>query len=82
MPGKITPESRTIETDLDFVIYLLESVGVASIHGAAYGMEPHISISTATSMEVLEDGCDRIEAACKDLPESNGWRRVNLQTCR
>lgn len=65
--GKTTPEGKTIETDLDFVIYLLESVGVASIHGAAYSMEPHFRISTATSMAVLEDGCDRIEAACKAL---------------
>lgn len=65
--GKRTPEGKTIENDLDFVIYLLESVGVASIHGAAYGMEPHFRISTATSMEVLEDGCGRIEKACRAL---------------
>lgn len=65
--GKKTPEGKVIENDLDFVIYLLESVGVASIHGAAYGMEPHFRVSTATSMEILEDGCDRIERACKAL---------------
>ncbi len=65
--GKTTPDGKTIETDLDFVIYLLESAGVASIHGAAYGLEPHFRISTATSMEILEDGCARIEKACKAL---------------
>ena len=65
--GRTTPEGKTIETDLDFVLYLLESVGVASIHGGAYGLEPHVRVSTATSMEVLEDGCDRIERACKAL---------------
>ncbi len=70
--GKVTPDGTTIENDLDFVIYLLESVGVASIHGAAYGMEPYFRISTATSIEVLEDGCDRIEKACKALRPAAG----------
>jgi aspartate aminotransferase len=65
--GRTTPEGKTIETDLDFVLYLLESVGVASIHGGAYGLEPHFRISTATSMEVLEEGCARIETACEAL---------------
>ena len=67
MIGKTTPDGKKIETDLDFVIYLLESVGVASIHGGAYGLEPHFRISTATSMDVLEDGCARIEKACRAL---------------
>jgi aspartate aminotransferase len=65
--GKTTPEGKKIETDLDFVIYLLEGVGVATIHGAAYGMEPYFRLSTATSLAVLEDGCDRIEKACRAL---------------
>ena len=70
--GKITPDGTPIKNDLDFVIYLLESVGVASIHGAAYGMEPYFRISTATSIEALEDGCNRIEKACKALRPAAG----------
>ena len=31
--GKTTPEGKTIETDGDFVTYLLESVGVAAVQG-------------------------------------------------
>jgi aspartate aminotransferase len=65
--GKTTPEGKKIENDLDFVIYLLEGVGVATIHGAAYGMEPYFRLSTATSLAVLEEGCDRIEKACRAL---------------
>lgn len=65
--GKTTPDGKKIESDLDFVIYLLESVGVATIHGAAYGMEPYFRLSTATSMAILEEGCDRISRACKAL---------------
>lgn len=67
MIGKTTPDGKKIESDLDFVIYLLESVGVATIHGAAYGLEPYFRLSTATSMEILEEGCDRIERACQAL---------------
>jgi aspartate aminotransferase len=30
-------------------------------------MEPYFRLSTATSLAVLEDGCDRIEKACRAL---------------
>ncbi len=65
--GKTTPEGKLIENDLDFVLYLLETAGVASVHGGAYGVEPHFRISTATSMEVIEAACARIAKACADL---------------
>jgi aspartate aminotransferase len=65
--GKRTPAGQTITCDLDFVLYLLDAEGVAAIHGAAYGLEPHFRISTATSMEILEDACIRIARACASL---------------
>jgi aspartate aminotransferase len=65
--GKVTPAGQTIASDLDFVLYLLDSEGVAAIHGAAYGMEPYFRISTATSMAVLDDACTRIERAVARL---------------
>ncbi|AEM41187.1 aspartate transaminase [Ketogulonicigenium vulgare] len=65
--GKVTPSGKVIENDLDFVIYLLESEGVAGIHGAAYGLSPYFRISTATSMAVITDACDRIARACAAL---------------
>lgn len=64
--GKVTPAGKTIETDLDFVLYLLDS-GVAAIHGAAYGLSPHFRISTATSTELVEEACRRIAKACAAL---------------
>jgi aspartate aminotransferase len=64
---KTTAEGRVIENDLDFVLYLLETVGVASVHGGAYGLEPYFRISTATSMEIIEAACDRIAKACAAL---------------
>jgi len=65
--GKRMPEGKTIQTDEDFVLYLLESEGVAVVHGAAYGMSPYFRISYATSMAQLEDACSRIKRACERL---------------
>ena len=65
--GKQTSEGKTIETDEDFVTYLLESVGVAAVHGAAFGLSPFFRISYATSTEALTEACRRIQKACADL---------------
>ena len=65
--GKTTPDGKTIESDEDFVTYLLESEGVAAVHGAAFGQSPHFRISYATSTELLEEACNRIKRACDAL---------------
>lgn len=65
--GKKTPDGKIIENDLDFVLYLLDGVGVAALQGAAYGLSPYFRISFATSMEVIEDACNRIEKAVAAL---------------
>ena len=65
--GKRTPDGRTIETDEDFVKYLLAAEGVAVVHGAAFGLAPHFRISYATSTDELRDACTRIERACRAL---------------
>ena len=65
--GKTTPDGKVIENDLDFVLYLLDGVGVAAVQGAAYGLSPYFRLSIATSMEAIRDACDRIEQACKAL---------------
>jgi aspartate aminotransferase len=65
--GKQTPEGQTIETDEDFVTYLLETEGVACVHGAAFGLSPHFRISYATSDELLKEACTRIQRACANL---------------
>ena len=61
-----TPDGKTIETDGDFVSYLLETRGVATVQGAAFGLSPHFRIY-ATSTDVLEDAMGRISAACAAL---------------
>lgn len=67
--GKVTPDGKVIETDEDFVSYLLEAEGVACVHGEAFGLSPHFRISYATSMEALEKACARIQKACAALGE-------------
>ena len=65
--GKKTPNGKTLRTDEDFVTYLLESQGVACVHGAAFGLSPHFRISYATSEEALREACGRIQVACGAL---------------
>ena len=65
--GKTTPEGQRLENDGDVAGYLLEAEGVAVVHGAAFGLEPHFRISYATSTEDLTEACTRIQRACAAL---------------
>lgn len=65
--GRETPSGKTIETDEDFVSELLEAEGVAAVHGSAFGLGPYLRISYATSNEILEDACIRIQRFCASL---------------
>ena len=65
--GKTTPDGKTLETDTDFVTYLLESQGVAVVQGEAFGLSAAFRISYATSTEALAEAGKRIIAACADL---------------
>ncbi|MCG8358167.1 MAG: pyridoxal phosphate-dependent aminotransferase [Kiloniellales bacterium] len=65
--GKKTPDGQTINSDGDFVTYLLEAEGVAAVQGEAFGLSPYFRISYATSTEALEEACARIKRACEAL---------------
>jgi len=67
MIGKKTPDGKTLETDGDVVSYLLDSEGVAAVHGEAFGLSPHFRVSYATSTELLKEACTRIQRACAAL---------------
>lgn len=62
--GKTAPSGKTIESDEDFVTELLETEGVAVVHGSAFGLGPNFRISYATSEELLEEACHRIQRFC------------------
>ena len=65
--GKTTPAGEVIDTDEKFMNYLLESEGVAGVHGEAFGLSPYFRLSYATSEKILDDACARIARACKNL---------------
>ena len=65
--GKETPDGKEISNDENFMTYLLESEGIAGVHGAAFGLSPYFRLSYATSDEILKDACARIKRACEKL---------------
>jgi aspartate aminotransferase len=67
MMGRTAPDGRTIATDEDMALYLLDSAGVATVHGGAYGLSPYVRLSFAVATATIEDACARIARACADL---------------
>jgi aspartate aminotransferase len=65
--GKRAPSGEVIETDEDFVTELLEAEGVAVVHGTAFGLGPNFRASYATSTDLLEEACSRIQRFCNNL---------------
>lgn len=65
--GKRKPDGKTLETDLDVVHYLLDSVGVAVLDGGAYGTPGYIRLSFATDLDTIKEGCEKIASACSQL---------------
>jgi aspartate aminotransferase len=65
--GKTSPSGKRLETDEDFVTELLEAEGVAAVHGSAFGLGPNFRISYATSNQLLEEACHRIQRFCGAL---------------
>jgi aspartate aminotransferase len=62
--GKTTPGGKLLDSDEAVAAYFLETEGVAVVHGAAFGLSPAFRISYATSTELLEEACRRIQRAC------------------
>jgi aspartate aminotransferase len=65
--GKRTPSGQILRTDEDFVMYLLEEVNLAVLHGAAYGVSPFFRLSFASSIPMLDEGLARLKQACEKL---------------
>ncbi|CAN1540542.1 COG0436 Aspartate/tyrosine/aromatic aminotransferase [Rhabdaerophilaceae bacterium] len=65
--GKTAPSGKVIATDEDFVMELLASEGVATVHGSSFGLGPNFRVSYATSNEKLEEAGRRIQRFCASL---------------
>lgn len=62
-----TPNGTTVETEVDFCNYLLESEGVAVVPGRAFGTPGHVRLSFAYAHETLVEAVQRIHRACGRL---------------
>jgi aspartate aminotransferase len=65
--GKQTPDGKLIETDQDFVMYLMDTFNITTVQGSAYGLSPHFRLSIAASIDDLRRGCERIQEAAASL---------------
>ena len=55
--GKKTPQGHVLSNDEEVCQYLLESVGISVVHGAAFGLSPYFRISYATDANTLKEAC-------------------------
>ncbi len=65
--GRKTPEGKTLSTDEEVCEYLLESVGISVVHGAAFGLSPYFRISYATEVRILKEACNLFRKAFSAL---------------
>ncbi|OJX10537.1 MAG: aspartate aminotransferase [Caedibacter sp. 37-49] len=65
--GKSTLKGEIINSDQDFVKYLLETYGIAVVPGTAFGLSPYFRLSYATDLLKLRIACERIKKATSEL---------------
>jgi aspartate aminotransferase len=58
--GKVTPGGKTIQGSMDLAEYILVEGKVGVVPGSAFGAEPFMRMSYATSLENLKEGVDRM----------------------
>ena len=64
---KKAPDGRIIANDKDLANYLLNSVGVGTVSGEAFGASPYLRLAYALPLETLKEACSRIVRACGQL---------------
>ncbi|MGC0372146.1 MAG: hypothetical protein DGJ47_000851 [Rickettsiaceae bacterium] len=65
--GKKDLNDNVINNSTDLATYFLEKANVAVVPGIAFGMDDHLRISYATSIELLKDACERLRQAIGQL---------------
>ncbi|MBF0583759.1 MAG: pyridoxal phosphate-dependent aminotransferase [Magnetococcales bacterium] len=65
--GTKTPDGTEIKSSMELAAFMLESHQLALVPGVAFGMDPYIRISFATSMENLQRAMDRIRLVSQEL---------------
>lgn len=69
--GRRTATGRSIESDEDFVMALLEEKGVATVPGSAFGASQNFRMSYAVAEDELIDACQRIAGFCTEFGTDN-----------
>ena len=65
--GRTTASGEVIADDTVFAAHLLESFGLSSVPGAAFGAPSYIRLSLAASENELEGACERLGAMVRSL---------------
>ena len=65
--GRTSAKGTKLATDQDVVLAMLDEEDVACVHGSAFAMSPFFRISYATSIDVLEEACKRIQRFCGNV---------------
>lgn len=65
--GRVTVSGKKLENCTDIASFFLEEAEVAVVPGVAFGLENYVRISYATSDELLQKACERIQKACATL---------------
>lgn len=65
--GKKTPGGDVIQNDTDLANYLLREGKVATVPGVAFGIEPYIRLSFATSQQELQQALTQLRTALAAL---------------
>lgn len=60
-------DGHIIKNSLDFSKSILKEKSLAVIPGIAFGLDNYIRLSYATSMEIIEEGLNRLESYLKNL---------------
>ena len=61
--GKRTPDGQVISNDTELSAYLLREGKVATVPGSAFGVEPYVRLSFATSRQELEQALGQLREA-------------------
>lgn len=68
-------EGRVLVTSEDFATALLETQGVAVVHGEGFGLPGHFRISYAADISQLREACTRIKRFCDAVEDAGGPHR-------
>lgn len=65
--GRVMPNGKTIETDVDFVHGMIEGAGVAVVPGSAFGLSPFFRMSYSMDTGQLRTAMERMRRFCNEL---------------